>query len=1001
MKRCISLLISVALFGISMNGQQLAFPGAEGFGAYSLGGRGGTVVHVTNLNASGSGSLANAVSKPNRIVVFDVGGVIDITETNLTISSNITIAGQTAPGEGITVYGGRVIMSNTSNVVIRYLRMRGSINMNRSKCTLTMDNCSNVILDHCSISWGRWDNVHIANASDITWQNCIISEGIDPQRFGAITDGSWNWTVSHCLWANNKSRNPKMKCAIQYYNNVVYNYGNGIVGGHSSAEHYQDVINNYFITGPSSGSSNKYFDDWTATDHLYSTGNYTDGNCDGILNGTLITDYNGATPMSNPNMVCNAPMNLESAEEAYYSVVEHAGASRIRDSHDQRIISQLTSLGKKGSFIDNEQDVGGIGTLSGGTALVDTDGDGMPDEWEIANGLNPNKNDANGDIDGNGYTNIEDYINSLARKSDYLMSPTSVKAVMQDEATAVLTWVNSEEEATAIVVEQSEDGITYKQIAELSGDAITTTISGLTPKKIYYFRLKTVKGEKSSLYSETVSVNDDGMKAGGGIVSGTTEFTPDDSKVYRIINYGTKAYNSGTTYAGNPKYLTFNDNGYLGSTESFNWDDPSLLWEITTDPEDNSCVLIKNKSTGMYISHVDTLNGSGRVIATENAKGLRIVYAGDEVAAQSGTQEKLAMFRINTPQHKDFQLRPKNFADEWIWSNGTIMRADMVYTFVAIDRSIVTLYLTKLRNTISEARKTAASAQIGQVTLGYPLVAYEKLTETINKAQNFLDGVNIDITVQTDVDSVTTVLAKTLSDFKETRIMTLAGYDTQKLHNVYSYGTMSNASATNADASTERRYLVALKSADGERDSLAMRIGLKDADIDNGNSDAVSEMKEAQWTIAPGETEGEVYIRNEKTGTYMQIANVLSETPAIIYPYYAKEDNGKHAFYMQTSATNNRCLNVGTIDADGKGGTVSFAYPADRARLRWIIEELDIMTGIEEIADGKQQGRPIAIRYYNLQGVEINGLPQQGIYVKTYIYEDGSVKTQKAVSYTK
>lgn len=307
------------------NSQQLAFPGAEGFGAYATGGRGGTVVHVTNLNASGPGSLADAVSQPNRTVVFDVGGVIDITGQNLTIASNLTIAGQTAPGEGITIYGGRVIMSNSSNVIIRYIRMRGSISMPEDKCTLTMDYCDNVILDHCSISWGRWDNVHIKDANNITYQNCIISEGIEPQRFGAITDGTRNWTISHCLWTNNKSRNPKMKCYLQYYNNVVYNYGIGIVGGHSAADNYQDVMNNYFITGPSSGSSNKYFDQWTETDHLYSNGNYTDDNRDGKLNGRLITDYNGATPMQQPNLKCQAPMNLEPAEDAFYAVMEHAG----------------------------------------------------------------------------------------------------------------------------------------------------------------------------------------------------------------------------------------------------------------------------------------------------------------------------------------------------------------------------------------------------------------------------------------------------------------------------------------------------------------------------------------------------------------------------------------------------------------------------------------------------------------------------------------------------
>ena len=153
--------------------QQLAFPGAEGFAAFATGGRGGKVVHVTNLNASGSGSLADAVSQPNRIVVFDVGGVINITNSSITIASNITIAGQTAPGEGITIYGGRVIASKSKNVIIRYIRMRGGKAINQKKCTLTLDECNNVILDHCSISWGPWDNVHIANANNITWQYCI------------------------------------------------------------------------------------------------------------------------------------------------------------------------------------------------------------------------------------------------------------------------------------------------------------------------------------------------------------------------------------------------------------------------------------------------------------------------------------------------------------------------------------------------------------------------------------------------------------------------------------------------------------------------------------------------------------------------------------------------------------------------------------------------------------------------------------------------------------
>ena len=144
-------LLLTAMTSTTTSAQQLAFPGAEGFAAYATGGRGGMVYHVTNLNASGPGSLADAVSKSGRIVVFDVGGVIDITNASITLASNLTIAGQTAPGEGITIYGGRVIASKSKNIIMRYVRMRGGKSVNSSKCTLTLDNCENLILDHCSI----------------------------------------------------------------------------------------------------------------------------------------------------------------------------------------------------------------------------------------------------------------------------------------------------------------------------------------------------------------------------------------------------------------------------------------------------------------------------------------------------------------------------------------------------------------------------------------------------------------------------------------------------------------------------------------------------------------------------------------------------------------------------------------------------------------------------------------------------------------------------------
>lgn len=973
--------MALASASLGIHAQQLAFPGAEGYGAYASGGRGGTVVHVTNLNDSGAGSLAEAVSKPGRIVVFDVGGVIDITKSNLTIASNITIAGQTAPGEGITLYGGRVIAAGSSNVIIRYIRMRGSIAMNRSKCTLTLDNCDKVILDHCSISWGRWDNVHIKDATNITWQNCIISEGIDPQRFGAITDGTTNWTVAHCLWADNKSRNPKMKCGIQYYNNVVYNYGNGIIGGHSSAQHYQDVINNYFITGPNSGSSNKYFDQWTETDHLYSTGNYTDGNNDGVLNGTLITDYNGATPMANPNFKTTHPMNLKTAEEAYYDIVEHVGASRVRDAHDQRIIDQLTSLGKKGAFIDDESGVGGIGTLAGGSALKDSDGDGMPDEWEDANGTNKNKYDANEDANGDGYTNIETYINSLARKSDYMMPPTNVKAKLADESTVVLTWANSDDEVEKTIVEQSEDGNNYTQIASLEQGETTYTVSQLTPKQVYFFRLKSIKGDKESSYSSVVSINDEYMRAGGGIPADTKTFTPNPKKLYRIINYATVAYNSGTTLDGTPKYLCFTNDGALGSTEEYEWDNPALLWDIQVKDDDPTALIIQNKATGKYLSPgYVSINGEDRIGCVDTAAVFNIVYTGNGNPAKSGLSEQVSLFRITSPTFKGQQIRAKNFTDNWIWGGGTWDRSDMVFTFSEVDKALARLYLKQLNAAISQADQTLASAVVGNVTLGYPVEAQNILSQKVEEGRVFLTKASADGDAysQSQVDSVVAVVNAAVADFKKTQIMTFAGYDADATYNIFSYGTISSASTTTADAATGRRYLVAIKTQDGQADSLIFKVGPSDADIDGGADNPIAESAEAQWMVSDANN-GMVYLKNFKTGTYLQIANTLSANPVSVYPYYAAEDNSKHAFYIETSNDNNRCLNVGTPDASGMQGNLSFAYPANRTRLRWLFEEVEsntsaVSTNVAEVSKDNK-------KYYNLQGMEILRPVNKGIYI--------------------
>ncbi|PWG78991.1 pectate lyase family protein [Pararcticibacter amylolyticus] len=394
--------------------QQRAFPGAEGFGKAASGGRGGTVYHVTNLNDSGPGSFREAVSEPGRTVVFDVGGVIKL-NSRIQTASDLTIAGQTAPGEGIVVYGHGISFSGQKNVIVRYMRFRGSINMARGSCTLTADNAENMIFDHVSVQWGRWDNLHIKNSKNITLQYCIVGEAIDPQRFGALLERPERLTIYHCLWIDNQSRNPKAKADIEFVNNVIYNWGSsGFVGGHSSAHHHQDLIGNYFIAGPSSkGNFVSMFD---TTDHVYHKANMVDADKDGSLSGRLVTDEDftrqKATLEAARQNVSIPEAVITGAEEALGRILKEAGASVKRDAVDQRLIGYLKSYGKEGQIFRTEQEAGGQGQIAGGKPEKDTDGDGMPDRWEKKHKLNRRK--ADGAVyNSNGYTNLEAYLNSI------------------------------------------------------------------------------------------------------------------------------------------------------------------------------------------------------------------------------------------------------------------------------------------------------------------------------------------------------------------------------------------------------------------------------------------------------------------------------------------------------------------------------------------------------------------------------------------------------------
>ena len=346
----------------------LAFPGAGGFGRLTQGGNAGEVVHVTNLNDAGPGSLREAVSQPNRRVVFDVSGIIRL-QSNLAASSQLTLEGQTAPGEGIAIYGRSTSFSGGHDVIARYLRFREGINGDKGKCAINLSGGQNMIFDHCSVEWGRWDCLGLTKGShDITFQYCIIGEGVDPQRFGSLSDDVENITYSHNLWINNQSRNPKAKGKIQYVNNVVYNWGVcGLVGGHSAADHYLDAIGNYFIAGPNSGK--RFTGEYKATDHVYQRDNFVDLDKNGQLNGRLVVPADFGTGDEAPTLVADltvaplANVTVEPAATALPNVLAQAGCSLHRDSIDARLIDAVQSYGTRGKIIHSEAEAGGIGEI--------------------------------------------------------------------------------------------------------------------------------------------------------------------------------------------------------------------------------------------------------------------------------------------------------------------------------------------------------------------------------------------------------------------------------------------------------------------------------------------------------------------------------------------------------------------------------------------------------------------------------------------------------------
>ena len=474
MKTKITLVFALVFCSLfSLQAQTPAFPGAEGFGRYTTGGRGGEVYHVTNLNDSGPGSLRHAVSKSDRIIVFDVSGTISL-ESSLHINKpNITIAGQTAPGDGICIKDNEVRV-NADNVIIRFIRFRMGDERKSEDDALWGRNQNNVIIDHCTMSWSTDECSSFYGNKNFTMQWCLISESLTNSvhgkglhGYGAIWGGE-GASFHHNLMAHHYSRTPRM-CGSRYTgrpddelvdmrNNVLYNWGPAN-GSYAAEGGNYNIIGNYYKPGPSTSTKDNLTyrifepnaDDGTNKNvkgtwgRFFVSQNYFDDSCRRLpakvkpfIAATNLDNWMGVNPVTKhgplpggtkEGLKSNTEFEVEvptthTAAMAYEKVLAHVGASYKRDIIDERVINDVKkgiatkkgSRGSKNGLIDTQTDAEGYIEYKTEAKPVDSNNDGISDEWAA---LYLPADKTYRDIDAEtGYSYLELYINSLV---DHIM----------------------------------------------------------------------------------------------------------------------------------------------------------------------------------------------------------------------------------------------------------------------------------------------------------------------------------------------------------------------------------------------------------------------------------------------------------------------------------------------------------------------------------------------------------------------------------------------------
>ncbi|OBW39930.1 hypothetical protein AB670_03729 [Chryseobacterium sp. MOF25P] len=456
-----SSIFTMLMLSVSAQDKTLSFPGAEGFGRYTTGGRGGKVLFVTKLTDDGSeGTLRYALEqKGQRYIVFKTAGTIYLGSPLKIKEGNVTIAGQTAPSDGITIANYETFVA-ADNVIIRFLRFRMGDQKKFEGDALGARFIKDLIVDHCSMSWSTDETVSIYVNENTTLQWCVIAESLrnsahqkGAHGYGGIAGGKFA-SFHHNLYAHHDSRNPRLgeyagsKFALtdltDFRNNVIYNWGhNNVYGGEGMNV---NIVNNYYKPGPASMNKKRIVaidknekpetEVYNIWGKYYINGNVSEGNPDVTADNWNLGVFNQMKPSYNltdadkNSIKINQPHDIQNnvkthtAKEAYEKILQISGASLVRDAVDINVLKDVKkgtftyngSLGSKNGIIDSQNDVGGFPDLKPGKALLDSDNDGMPDEWEIKHHLDPKKSNANGrNLDKN-YDNIEVYINDLVKK---------------------------------------------------------------------------------------------------------------------------------------------------------------------------------------------------------------------------------------------------------------------------------------------------------------------------------------------------------------------------------------------------------------------------------------------------------------------------------------------------------------------------------------------------------------------------------------------------------